>query len=98
MKSRRMTNLAVLCVCVYVLEYYVKVVNEFSFGPDVCLGFVVYMRIFVSEVPYQKETNTNTQKVNGLFIGPSIKIVSANLHVQKHTDTFNYNSSLLLLS
>lgn len=67
MKSRRMTNLAVLCVCVYVLEYYVKVVNEFSFGPDVCVGFVVYMRIFVSEVPYQKETNTNTQKVNGLF-------------------------------
>lgn len=47
-----MINLVVLCVCVYVLEYYVKVVNEFSFGFDVCLGFVVYMRIFVFEVFY----------------------------------------------
>lgn len=98
MKSRRMTNVAVLCVCVYVLEYYVKVVNEFSFGSCVCLGSVVYMRIFVSEVPYQKETKTNTQKINGLLHWSLYKekFVCANLHVQRHTDTFNNNNALSL--
>lgn len=99
MKSRRMTNVAVLCVCVYVLEYYVKVVNEFGFGSCVCLGSVVYMRIFVSEVPYQKETKRYTQKINGLFHWSLYeeKIVCANLHVQRNTDHFNKNNALLLL-